>query len=424
MNVQLNKANKKANPAQLAALKSQANNDKGTDAVTIEKDATLEPTDTVEKSEEEHHSFRWGRTLRKAALSAASTGAGLLSAVTSIPEGIKIGLDTKNGVSDEQKRLNAAHVSTVSSVVSSALIGAATFGPIGLAVGGVLGYISGTMSNHLKARSGVGAQKVGEISKTVEKAVGDSESVWGTAKAVAAGAYEGVVQGYKTRKMTSKIQMSGMMDGVADAIEDAKESRKQSKPTQELADDDRSPVTKAAMTAAGVMFGAAGVMINAPGGAVIGSLESLKETSNYFPSKMEKSTMLWATNVGKFLPAATIAAAVGGPVGIAASTLVGVATASVASMVDGRYGVNKKIARPVEKAVKEAHGEESVKENLRAYYRAGKGSVVGLSAGVREGWKAGFQGGVDMVRDAVEAAPEAVEVEADNENKDAAKKQS
>ena len=170
-------------------------------------------------------------------------------------------------------------------------------------------------------------------------------------------------------------------------------------------------LTKAAMAVSGGVFGTAGVLINAPGGAVIGTLESLKETKSYVPSQMEKNLMLWSTNVGKFLPAAIVSATFG----VAAGTAIGVATASVTSIIDGRLGVNRKIARPVEEAVKKAHGEEEVRENLRAYYRAGKGAVVGLSAGIREGWKSGFQGGVEVLSDALAATPESVDAGKDED---------
>lgn len=355
-----------------------------------------------------------GRKVRKAFLSAASTGMAALDAVTSIPEGIQIGLDTKAGKSDEAKRLNAARVSTITSIATGSAIGSAVLGPVGFAVGAVVGYLSGTIGNHLEARSGVAEAKINAVTKSVEESVGESKGLWGSVKAMFTGAVQGAKHGYKDRKVTSKIQLSGMLDGVKEAVEDSK----QASPDQftELEDGSRhNKLTQWAMRAAGITFGAAGVMINAPGGLIIGVLESLKETSSYIPSQMTKNTMLWATNVGKFLPAAIIGGVVGGPVGIAASTAVGVATASVTSMIDGRLGVNNKIARPVKNAVKEAHGEQELKENLRAYYRAGKGATVGLAAGVREGWKSGFRGGVEVVRDAIAATPESIERDKDAE---------
>ena len=445
--------NQEARPAKAA----------GNTATAPAKTEVALPADTVEISEagkteasepanaESAKKRNVSRMIRKGFLTAASTAMGLFNGLLSIPVGMQIGLDTANELStkaaaevdqadapkaeaapeaapkaeaeaaektekkskftaEDKKRLNAARVSTASSVVASSAAGMAVMGPVGLVLGGVMGYITGTVGNHLEARSGIGDHKMDRISESVEKVVGKSSGLWAKTKAVVAGGVRGATEGYKTRKTTSKIQLSGMLDGVSEAVKDWKAT--ENHPHREFSDDDNGPLTKAAMAVAGGLFGTAGVMINAPGGAVIGTLESLKESSNYVPTQMEKNVMLWATNVGKFLPAAivtTLASVAGPAVGVAAGTAVGVATASVTSIIDGRLGINGKIARPVKAAVKEAHGEEDVKENLRAYYRAGKGSVVGFSAGIREGWKGGFRGGVEVINDAWAATPESID---------------
>lgn len=437
------------------------------EAKKVEAEAAL-PQDTVEISDasnteeaapaQEPKKRNLSRLVRRGFLSAASTAMGVFNGLLSIPVGIQIALDTANEVAAEKaatkeaaaettendaaaapeqqdaeaaektskfspsetKRLKAARAATTSSVVASGLVGLGVMGPVGLVLGGVMGYLTGTVGNHLEARSGIGEQKMERITESVQNAIGESGGLWAKTKAVVTGAAQGAVEGYKTRKTTSKIQMAGVLDGVADAVEDWKQA--ENAPIKEFQDESNGAFTKAAMAVAGGVFGTAGVMINAPGGAVIGNLESLKENSNYKPTQMEKNIMLWATNVGKFLPAAivtTLASVVAGPaVGVAAGTAVGVATASVTSIIDGRLGVNAKIARPVKNAVKEAHGEEDVKENLRAYYRAGKGSIVGLSAGVREGWKAGFQGGVEMINDMWAAQPESIDAKESDENEE------
>jgi hypothetical protein len=405
------------------------------------KEVSLEAGATSESEVSKTKNLR--RLVRRGFLSAASTVMAGFNGLLSIPVGIQIGLDTvradaaeaktssqadapggaaksdpkssqeatsdsvqepKKLTGEELKRLNAARISTLSSVAATSAIGCCILGPVGGVVGAVVGYLTGTIGNHLEAKSGIGDQKMEKITADIRETVGESKGIWAKTKAFARGATSGAVHGYKSRKTTSKIQMSGILDGVGDAVKDWKKSK--SEPVKELSNDSQhGTISKLAMAAAGGVFATAGVMINAPGGLVIGILESLKETTSYVPSHMTKNVMLWATNVGKFLPAAIVSATCG----VAAGTAVGVATASVTSMIDGRLGVNRKIAKPVEDAVKEAHGEDEVKENLRAYYRAGKGSVVGLSAGIREGWKAGFQGGVEMVGDALATTPEAIE---------------
>jgi hypothetical protein len=378
-----------------------------------EQDAPTTPEDTVDTNSSQS---KLGRKLKKGFMSAASSTMGAVNALTSIPEGIQIGLDTKAGKSDEVKRLNAARVSTLTSVAASSAVGALVLGPVGFVVGGVVGYLKGTIGNHLEARSGVADAKIDDVTKAVEESVGESKGVWGSVKAMARGAVEGAKHGFHDRKVTSKIQLSGTLDGIKEAVKDS-QTADPDRFTELEENSEHNKLSQLAMRGAGILFGTAGVMINAPGGLVIGILESLKETSSYVPSQMTKNTMLWATNVGKFLPAAAIAGILGGPIGIAASTAVGVATASVTSMIDGRLGVNNKIARPVKEAVKEAHGEQELKENLRAYYRAGKGATVGLVAGVREGWKSGYRGGVEMIRDVIAATPESIERENQEETK-------
>lgn len=348
------------------------------------------------------------RRLRRGFLTAASTAMALVGGLTAIPAGMQLGLDTKAGRSEEVTTLNQARISTLTSVGTSSLVGMSVLGPVGLVVGGVVGYITGTIGNHISARSGVGPQSRAKVAEAVKESVGDSKGLWGTTKALFRGAVEGAKTGYSTRKTTSKIQLAGMMDGVTEAVKDVRDSEGESHP--ELSSDSGyGAIRRTLMAAGGLLGGIAGVMINAPGGAVIGALHSLKETKSSVPSEMEKSLMLWATNVGKFLPAAAVSTVVGGAAGIAVSTAVGVTTASLASIIDGRLGINHRISRPVEKAVKEAHGEEDVKENLRAYYRAGKGAVVGLVAGTMEGWKAGFQGGMEIVKGVADSVPESID---------------
>lgn len=373
-------------------------------------DAEASSTTEKSKSKKVPHS-----KLRKKLVSATSTVMAALGALGAVPQGMQMGLDTKAGKSEDVKRLNAARISTLTNVATAGGVGLAILGPVGMVVGGVVGYVTGTIENHLQARTGAGDRKMAAVTEAVQESVGESKSVWGTAKALFTGGVEAAKQNFKDRKITSKLQVDGVLDGIKEAKEDIKEAMAEDKAEAATKKSkkgaDHSLLARIAMRAGGAVLGAAGVMINAPGGLVIGVLESLKETQNEVPSQMTKNIMLWSTNVGKFLGPAIIGAAIGGPVGMAASTAVGVATASVTSIIDGRRGVNRRIASPVEDAVKDAHGEQGVKENFYDYYRAGKGAVVGLAAGVREGWKAGYEGGIEMMSDAFATIPETIEKE-------------
>ena len=258
----------------------------------------------------------------------------------------------------------------------------------------------------MEARSGAGDQMISEISEEVEKTIAGKGSFRQGVSAVVSGATGGVKRGFHSRENSAKPMLSGVFDGISEAKEDFQTSK--ASKVKGLSGN-QSPAARALMTASGVLFGVVGVMINAPGGLVLGVIESLSDSKDSTPSQMTKNTTFWATNIGKYLPPAIVGAAVGGPVGVALATGVACATGSVPSIIDGRSGLNRKIARPVENAVKEAHGEDGVKENLRAYYRAGKGAVVGFSAGIREGWKAGFQSGVDAVGNGIGSMTDSIQ---------------
>ncbi len=383
-------------------------------------EANADTDDKVTLSDEKAVPKKRKRRVRKGFLKAASTGMAIYESVVSLPESIALGLDTANGASHEVKRTHSTRLSILSNTLAGAAVGSALGGPVGLVCGGVMGFLSGTMSNHLAAKSGVADQRVKNVSDKVSTSIGESKGAWGKIKGAVAGAFHGTKEAFQTRKTTATIQLAGALDGI-EHVREAKEAG-------EFSSHVESTTSKKAQSrfggllqkSVGLVCGVSGVMINAPGGLIIGMLESVKDSKNYKPDQLTKSTMLLATNVGKFLPAAAVAAVLGGPVGIATSTAVGVATASLDSIIDGRFGVNRRIAGPVERAVNEAHGEENYQENLRAYYRAGKGAVVGLSVGVDQGWKTGRQGGIDIVSDLVDATDSVAATEAD-EKKDEAK---
>jgi hypothetical protein len=332
-------------------------------------------------------------------LTAAAAGVAAYDALVALPDSVLLGLDTQAGHSDEIKKARTTKLSVLSHTVAAGALGALVAGPVGLVCGAVIGFLSGTMSNFLDGKSGFAERRRQRVSERVQEAVGQDKGLSGRWKAALAGAAQGTKETFKTRSVTAKVQLAGAVAGIKAASQSVSAPVSPASTTRQ-----GGFVSRCLKAAAGFVCGVSGVMINAPGGLLVGMLESLKEAGEppeVVPSQLKKTTMLMATNVGKFLPAAAVGVLIGGPVGIAASTAVGLINASLATIIDGRFGLNQRIARPVADAVNRAHDGKEYKDGLHAYYRAGKGATVGLAVGVEQGWKTGHQGGVDIVTDMI-----------------------
>ena len=348
------------------------------------------------------------RKVRKAFLQAASTVSALYSAAIAIPAGAQLGLDTLADKPNEVKKYNSARLNTLSNVAAGAGAGLLVGGPVGLVCGGVLGYLGATMDNHLSVRSGDGQDRIDKVSSKVTSATSDKGRVIDKVKAVLVGSAESAKQAFKSRKITSKISLAGRLDGMKDAVTDLKEEGFET-PDIPKQFEDCSRLTKTLLKASGVACGLTGVMINAPGGMIVGMLESLKGNEKSKPTQMMTTSMLLATNLGKYLPALAVAAVLGGPVGIAAGAALSLATGSLPSIIDGRSGVNRSMTRQVDKSVKESQGDDQLTdESLKAFYLSGKGSAVGLVGGIREGWKSGYDAGVKLFDGLLATTPESV----------------
>jgi hypothetical protein len=157
---------------------------------TVEISTDSKPTEETQKSRK----HKLSRMIRKGFLSAASTGMAALNSILSIPVGMQMGLDTLKEIEaerkapqtgkpeqteqkrspEELKRLNAARISTIASSTGGSIIGMALLGPVGLVVGGVVGYLTGTTGNHLETRSGIADQKMEKITADVKDSVGQA----------------------------------------------------------------------------------------------------------------------------------------------------------------------------------------------------------------------------------------------------------
>lgn len=362
------------------------------------------------------------RQVRKALLDTAGVFMGGYNAVLNIPKGVVVGAAAVKGKSDEAIRKRAANSFAIASTIAGGAIGFVLGGPFGLIGGAASGLISGTISNHLEARSGSMDPFLNQIADSARQSAGiDPEdenqhdpNAWQVFKGAVAGGVKGLTAGFKKSFLNSKIAAAGAADGIEFVVQNRRPPV-----SKKVTAMGGGAIKTALKAAAGTLFGLAGVLINVPGGAITGALQSLSDTDgkSSAPEAMTKTLMFVGTNVGKLMPS-TAAGSVGGTAGYA----VGAATGSITSIIDGRDGFHKGIVRQVDLALKEAHGEDEAKGNLRAYYRAGKGAVVGAVTGLYEGWRIGYEAGVENMSAIFDLQKQALDVQTGEEKKSEQKK--
>ncbi len=371
--------------------------------------------DTVEVEEE--RAPRPHRPIRKALVTAVGWGLAAYNAVSSVPEGIAVGLGAAAGKSDEEIRRTSAGAFTASNTILAGGLGLAVGGPVGLVLGAAAGYIGANVSKYLEVKSGEIEHTIDKSAQKIRDSLAHLDPQEKKFSRTVGGSLMGGWKGLKSTlhdRISGQVMAAGVIDGLGHVVHEmttTKEEEAIIEPEQPQPAEPQNNggwLGRLGKTAFGVVCGISGVIINAPGGAIVGAIESLKGPEEKERAQIAKPLMLVATNIGKTLPSAAIGALLGGPVGAAVGTAVGVVTASLTSIIDGKYGFNRGIVREVDKAVAEAHGQEMPKGNLRAYYRAGKGAVVGMMAGVKEGWRLGYKGGVEMLADIVETPKESV----------------
>ncbi len=307
----------------------------------------------------------------------------------SLPGNVAVGLAVAASKGVEVQRSRAAVSYAASSAVVGGALGSLVGGPVGMVCGAFAGYIAGNIGNHLSQRSGMLERQLEAINDGVQP--GQSGI-----KAAFRALTKGMGITWQDGQQAGQLTVRGMLDGAANLPP-------ATSPQSESSTD--RGIFKKTM---GVVCGATGVLINAPGGAVLGALEALRETDEAKRGEIARPLMLVATNVGKVIPGAFVAALLGGPVGVAVGTAVGVVTASLTSIIDGKSGIHSGITRQVEKAVQEAHQGEPPAQDLRVFYRAGKGAVVGAVSGTRQGWWRGYAGGVNIADDLVSVPGDAI----------------
>lgn len=330
------------------------------------------------------------RPFKKAFLNLGGFVAATYDTICSIPESFSIAHNTLKGEDTQRIKDNAAKWYIGAHTAMGAAVGS-FLGPFGMVCGAVAGFMVGAVSNTLESRS---SQLDNQIERVKAKLTPEGEPKMGQFKGLVTGAWDGITNNFKESRVGTRILLAGVVDGFETRLKDTGAEPKKSL-SQRVA---RNGIEKALEVTVGTICGLTGVLINAPGGAVLGALHNMQD-ENRVPTPLEKILMLMGTNLGKAIPGTAVAALLGGGVGLAAGTAVTILTGSLTSVIDGRYGFHRGITRKIKDSIATAHGEEEAKNNLRAYYQSGKGLAVGLSEGIKQGWELGYEGGVEILHD-------------------------
>lgn len=323
------------------------------------------------------------RRVRTTVTRAAGFVSGVLNAASGIPEGAVAGYMAHRGRDADSIRKALAVTQLTAHTLAGGAIGWLIGGPAGLVCGLAAGYIGGSLGNYMENRST-------QLDSTVEHVKAAADAKPGLIKSVWAGMSQGAREGFAQGSVSGQATAAGALDAVSFLRQHDPQRPEGLVPKRPLAH------------ASGVLFGAAGVLINAPAGAVLGALESIHEQDKATaPSDLSRHLLLLATNIGKVLPGVLVGTLVAGPLGLLAGTAVGVLTASVTSMVDGKAGFHPRLVRTVRESVDQAHGGTECPDSARVFYRAGKGAVVGFWTGLMEGWREGRDAGIQLVRDGI-----------------------
>lgn len=302
---------------------------------------------------------------------------GAVEAVTSLPKEIGLALDTFSPTQETSEvRKRYGQLGIASQVAAGALAGGLLGGPLGLVCGATAGFLSGATSLRLQQRSG-----------QLDQIIGQREQRYSSPRRLFLDLGRASAENFRRASTHSESFLRGCM-AAGDNLRQGLRQR------PELPGLQATGFKGALELASGLTCGLTGVVINAPGGAVLGMLHQAEGHSpEAAPNLTEKTLMLTATNLGKVLPASIVAGLVGGPAGVALGTAVGILTGSLTSIIDGRQGFHEEIVQDVYHSLAQGEASQDI------YFRAGQGAVLGGVAGLRQGWFLGYRGGREIVRD-------------------------
>lgn len=409
-------------PANVGPGDILASKKKKTPAVPKDK---VEISDGKQEPEKRPLPSKMARMARKGIANITGTVNGAISAVKNVPLGM---IEASNRVLHPDKDIAARkrgiiNRSTRVSTIAGAAIGCVVFGPVGLIIGGATGYIHSTISRYLDNKSHVTDNLIDKVDKKVDEAIQnlpkkeDSSKFRKLLSAMVVGGVEASKEGWHSGKVIGAGAGAGLVSGAIFIARDMKDSVKEihkSAKSKEAGKTDNSEsrtiIGKMFEVGMGIVCGISGVIINVPGGAIEGALQSVERGSDR--KEMTKPLLLFSTNAGKIIPPAVVGAAIGGPVGAAAGTAVGLVSGSLTTIIDGKYGFNNQILRQIDKAIDEVIEDTgSNSEGYSVYHNSAKGALVGAYAGLKEGWSLGYKGGKEFTRGVFDTPTEVIKKE-------------
>ncbi len=383
--------------------------------VTVSDRVDVSSTPSDEEASRPKSRGKISRRARKAFATTAGIINGAVTATHNISLGMKIGYNqaVKPGKDISQRKKELSKLSIINRTITGAVAGSVIWGPVGLVLGGMTGYVSASLKSFMDNKSGgmdnlikaVDSRVARQMDKLPRKQ--ESSTLRKVINSVYAGGIAGMKEGWTRGKQIGQGSGAGLLSGAQFILQDIRENNSPGNSNGPVLKDssDRGIITKTLIRSVGVVSGISGILMNAPGGIVEGSLHSVEMGENR--REITRPLLLFATNAGKIFPPALVGAAIGGPLGAAVGTAVGLVSGSLSTIIDGRYGFNRGITRKVQNAVNEVVDEDITRKGNSIYHNSAKGSLVGAYAGIKEGWRLGYRGGVEFMDNIFEIPTEA-----------------
>jgi len=392
----------KVGPGEMLALKKNK-------APVMPKDK-VEISDSKQEAPKRPLPSKMARMARKSISHVTGTINGAITALSNIPTGM---IEAGNRVLHPEKDIatrkkGIINRATRTSALAGAAIGCVAFGPVGLVIGTATGYIHGTISRYLDNKAHVTDNIIDRVDKKVDETIQnlpkkeDSSKFRKLLNATVRGGVEASKEGWRSGKVIGAGVGAGLISGSGFIARDIKDSAKdiQILAKSEVVGKSSNSETKSIFgkmfeVGMGIVCGVSGVIINVPGGAIEGALQSVERGSER--KEITRPLLLFSTNAGKIIPPAIVGASIGGPAGAAVGTAVGLVSGSLTTIIDGRYGFNRQIVRQIDSAIDEVVDDAgNSPEGHRVYHNSAKGAIVGAYAGLKEGWTLGYRGGKEF----------------------------